>query len=103
MFTYKIPQTFWAIVTVVTPDGDEQKFSAQFNYLDDKTWSEQSQKPAADFLRDNWIGWKGIVGEDKADVPFSPEQREIFLAHAYIGLPVIAAYSQSRQGIRQKN
>jgi hypothetical protein len=95
--------TFSAPVRLITPGGDEQEFTAEFVYLDDKQWAEKGTTPTLDFLRAHWTGWSGIVGDGDREIPFGPEQREIFLAHTYISQAVINAYIAARAGLRAKN
>ncbi len=95
--------TFRAPVTLITPGGEEQEFTAEFVYLDDKAWLEKQQLPTVDFLRAFWTGWRGIVGEDGAEIAYSDTMRDALLDHNYIAQPVVTAYSTARAGRRAKN
>jgi hypothetical protein len=102
-FKFAAIANFWTAVKVTTPNGDVQEFQGQFVYLDDKQWAEKGQLHMLDFLRQHWIGWTGIAGADDQEIPFSEDQREVFLGHNYISSAVLAAYNDARAGQRAKN
>jgi len=102
-FKFEEVFTFKETVTVITPGGVQQTFTAEFLYLDDKAIEEFVKLPNADGLRQVWKGWDGIVGPDDQPLPFSEPQRELFLGHAYITNAVLFSYLRGRQGLLAKN
>lgn len=103
-FRFAQISTFKAPVTIMTPGGDEQKFVAEFLYLDDKANSEAVLLGNEELLRLVWKGWNDeIVDADDKPLPFSTEQRELFLKHSFITNAVVSDYVRARLGIRAKN
>lgn len=108
-FKFAPIESFTAPVTIMTPGGETQDFSATFRYFDNKAHAEMAAKPIDEVCRMIWTGWSGIEAPDPADaaksVPlaFSEEQRDLLLTHAYIGNAVYSAYLRAREGLRSKN
>jgi hypothetical protein len=102
-FKFEPIARFWAPVKIVRPDGAEQEFEAEFVYLDDAQWAELGTMKSVDFLARHWTGWRGVVGADDRELPFSEAQRDQLLSHSYITTQVIGAYVTARQGVRAKN
>jgi hypothetical protein len=102
-FKFEPISSFWTTVRIVRPDGDVQEFEGQFVYLDDEAWKKCEGLPASEFLTKHWTGWKGILASDDSELPWSAEQRDLFLKHSYISNGVLGAYTIARQGLRAKN
>lgn len=103
MFKFAAIETFKAKVSVMTPAGEEQEFTAEYLYLDNAAAAELVKLEPDAMLRRVWIGWSDIVGPDDKPLPFSAEQRDRFIAHAYVNNAVAGEYYRSRQGLRAKN
>jgi hypothetical protein len=102
-FKFAAIVNFWTTVTVTTPGGEQQEFEGQFVYLDDKQWDEKGKLPPLEFLQQHWVGWKGILDTDDQEIPFSPDQRDRLLGHAYIIQALLGAHGAARAGLRAKN
>lgn len=109
MFRFAPIETFTAPVTVMTPGGEVQEFTATFLYRDNKAHAELLAKPVDECCRTIWKGWSGIETPDPSDagksveLAYSDAQRDLLLEHAYVGNAVFGAYVRAREGLRAKN
>lgn len=103
MFKFVPIETFTAPVTLITPGGEAQTFKAVFSYLDDKANDEAVKLDNTELLRNIWKGWSEINDDQDKPLPYSDDQRELFLRHTYITNAVVTAYVNSRAGLRPKN
>ena len=103
MFVFRKDFEFEAPVQVMTPDGQEQRFTGRFLYLDDKAFDGATQSDVG-LLEKVWIGWGAdLQDESKQPIHFTAEARAELLGHQYVTQAVAVAYVKARRGMREKN
>lgn len=117
MFTITKKRLFWWPVTVKIPSPhsgsagsyDEHTFEVQFEAMPlDRARqidAERNRLPAAereeralDFLFESVRGWRDVVAEDGADVPFTREMFEAQLQYAWFRNGIMDAYAAAISG-----
>lgn len=115
MFKVVTKHLFWWPVTVRMPDPDEagklvsQSFEMQFLALprdramaiDEAVSALPPEKRPAhiwDFIVEVSRNWRGVVNDDKQEVPFSAELLRLQLEFPWFGHAVAEAYSQASRG-----
>lgn len=113
MFVLKQSDTYTWPVTVKFPVSGgrhtEEKFDAEFKRITQSKIRDIQQRIADDQLtdidlaKDVLVGWKGVLDENKNEIPFSIEAKDQLLEVALVGSAVAAAFFESFSGAKRKN
>ncbi len=113
MFVLKQSETYTWPVTVKFPVSggrhSEEKFDAEFKRITQSKVKEIQQQIAdelitdIDLAKEVLVGWRGVLDENKNEIPFSIEAKEQLLDVALVGSAVAQAFFESFSGAKRKN
>lgn len=98
------PEFEHEVTTRVPVDGGfkDEKFKARFRVVDWDELTEVEHDPAEQ-LRRIWIGWSGIVDDDKQPIPFSEAMRDQLIGLMFIRMPTLRTYIEAITGAKRGN
>ncbi len=98
----------WPVKISIPADGGkylEQSFDAVFKRVPQskiKEMLESETMTDIDFCKEVLVGWKGITGDNQADVPFSDEARDKLLDVPAVATATVEAYIHSIKGAAKR-
>lgn len=109
MFKIKQSATYFWPVTVFVPSDGGQFEKATFDAEFKRMTLDELQAMAEDDLDGKrttstiLLGWKGVVGDDGEEIPFSETARDDMLAWSFVRTAVLNAFRESLVAAPRKN
>jgi hypothetical protein len=103
---------FWPVEIEMPVSGgkfEKSTFDAEFKRLAQSRIKEilkqlgESDYGDSDLCKEVLVGWKGILDENKAEVPFSESARDQLLDVAVVAGCIVKAFFASLNGAKRKN